>query len=39
LSEPLAIEASGLVEVFGEIRAVDSIDLAVHRRSDCAGSQ
>jgi len=28
-SSPLAIEASGLVKVFGEVRAVDGIDLAV----------
>ena len=30
---PLAIEATGLVKAFGEIRAVDGVDLAVRRGS------
>jgi daunorubicin/doxorubicin transport system ATP-binding protein len=30
---PLAIEASGLVKIFGETRAVDGVDLAVRRGS------
>src|SRR5918912_2899343 len=30
---PLAIEATGLVKRFGEVRAVDGVDLAVRRGS------
>src|SRR5919205_2163890 len=33
MSTPLAIEASGLVKTFGEVRAVDGVDLAVRSGS------
>ena len=33
VSSPLAIEASGLVKSFGEVRAVDGVDLAVRSGS------
>ena len=33
LSSPLAIEASGLVKSFGDVRAVDGVDLAVRSGS------
>src|SRR5918997_3371993 len=32
-SSPLALEASGLVKSFGEVRAVDGVDLAVRAGS------
>ncbi len=31
MTSNLAIEASGLVKTFGELRAVDGVDLAVRR--------
>ncbi len=31
MSNELAIDASGLVKTFGDVRAVDGVDLAVRR--------